>query len=114
MTQHKTTHIRNVYMTGVRRTPHIMERVLVIETDLRLPQSRFAPRDPRIDDLLLELSDLKQKNPTIFRSVDTVEIRDAQDHMNGEADDDYNERSCFPMVAGERVPPARAAHLPTV
>lgn len=114
MTHHKTTHIRNVYMTGVRRTPHIMERVLVIETDLRLPQSRFAPRDPRIDDLLLELNDLKQKNPTIFRSVDTVEIRDAQTHMDTETDDHNDDvRSAFPMVAGERVPP-HAAHLPTV
>lgn len=107
----RESHIKNVYMTAQRRSPHIVERVLVIETDLKLPQSRFAPRDPRIEDLLIELNDMKQQNPAIFRSVDTVEIRDAQDHINLE--DAHEERS-FPFVPGERVSSSRFVDVPAV
>ena len=100
-------------MTAKRRSPQIVERVLVIETDLKLPQSRFAPRDPRIEDLLIELNEMKQQNPAIFRSVDTIEIRDADAHINHEdAGAETGER--FPFVTGERVSSSRSSDLPTV
>ena len=74
-------HILNVYISATQETPQRCERVLVIETDLELPQSRFAPRDPRVEDLLLELHSLKTQNPALFRAVDTVEIR-GPDYFN--------------------------------
>lgn len=113
-THTRPSHIRNVYMTAVHVSPQIVERVLVIETDLNLPQSRFAPRDPRIEDLLLELNELKTRNPSIFRAVDTVEIRDAQNNMNNEAEECDKTHDGFTPVTGVRVSPARAAHLPAI
>jgi len=107
----RESHIKNVYLTAQRRSPQIVERVLVIETDLKLPQSRFAPRDPRIEDLLIELNEMKQQNPVIFRSVDTVEIRDVDTHINHE---EAHEERDFPFVPGERVSSSRFAELPTV
>lgn len=111
----RETHIKNVYLTAQHRSPQIVERILVIETDLKLPQSRFATRDPRIEDLLIELNDMKQQNPVIFRSVDTVEIRDATTHISHEeAHEDTSRRDFFPFVPGERVSSSRLADLPAV
>jgi hypothetical protein len=107
----RESHIKSVYLTAQHRSPQIVERVLVIETDLKLPQSRFAPRDPRIEDLLIELNEMKQQNPVIFRSVDTIEIRDMDTHINHE---ETHEERYFPFVPGERVPSSRFADLPTV
>jgi hypothetical protein len=75
-------HILNVYISVTQHTPHVSERMLVIETDLELPQSRFAQCDPRVEDLLLELHELKTQNPALFRSVDTVEIRGTNLHAD--------------------------------
>ena len=100
------SHIRNVYISMSRNFPRsAARRVLVIETDLNLPQSRFSPRDQRIDDLLLELHDMKTRNPAMFRAVDTVEIRGANHNMNEIQPDP------FPLVCGERVSSSRAVDM---
>lgn len=115
MTYNSSAHIRNVYLTAVHHSRHFTEKVLVIETDLSLPRSRFETRDPRIEDLLLELSNMKLRNPELFRSVDTVEIRDARTHMNDETNSRPEEsddvRAGLSFVTGNRVLPARAAHM---
>ncbi|MBU0799588.1 MAG: hypothetical protein KKA05_01155 [Alphaproteobacteria bacterium] len=102
---HQQTHIRNVYISKAQRTPYLAERVLVIETDLSLPQSRFEPRDPHIDDLLIELNDLKALNPALFSAVNTVEIRGADNHITAAED------AGFPFVSGERVSSSRAVDM---
>lgn len=88
------SHIQNVYISVAQRTPTLCERMLVIETDLRLPQSRFAQTDPGVEDLLLELHSLKTHNPHLFRNVDTVEIRgldfkDRSHALSDDNDDDF-------------------------
>jgi hypothetical protein len=103
---HQESHIRNVYISMSRALPHMAaQRMLVIETDLKLPQSRFSPRDPRIDDLLLELHQLKLRNPAMFNAVDTVEIRGAHHNM------DEVQHPLFPLVCGERVSSSRAVDM---
>lgn len=95
----KQSHIRNVYISIAHRTPRLYERILVIETDLTLPQSRFAAKDAAVDDLLLELHMLKKLNPVLFSEVDTVEIRGVNDNVNA-----INARKTdsFPTLPGER------------
>lgn len=102
----RQSHILNVTVSTAQRSPRTKERVLVIETDLNLPQSRFSAPDPRIEDLLMELHALKMRNPALFQAVDTVEIRGADDHIGSSED------TAFPFVSGERVPSALAVNMP--
>lgn len=81
-------HIKNVYISTQKRTPILCERILVIETDIDVPQSRFARAHPDIDDLLLELHRLKVRNPALFREVDTVEIRGPAARRSPDGDTD--------------------------
>lgn len=99
----KNTYIRNVYVSLKQATPYIAEHILVIETELELPQSRFAEKDERIEDLLLELHALKADNPTLFATVDTVEIRGPDHHMDDD-DEHIMTDEDFAFLRGARVP----------
>lgn len=99
----RQSHIVNVQVLLKPRTPRLKERVLVIDTNLTLPQARYDAADPRIEELLLEVHELKTRNPALFDSVDTVEIRGADHHVAATED------VSFPFVSGERVPSSACA-----
>lgn len=103
-------HIRNVYVSLARRTPYLSERILVIETDLTLPQSRFEARDSRLEDLLIELHEMKESNPALFCAVDAVEIRGPENHMNIVEE----ETNIYDFLPGRRAPSPYAVEVPVV
>lgn len=51
--------------------------ILVIETDLSLPQQ--GQQSHEMDTLLTEIGDLKENNPFIFEEIESVEIRHRED-----------------------------------